>query len=75
MKKHSHPTRLVPVLLTNHPHDSMTSLNADQVCNDLPATHVLQPIEGAQTGGEVTETVSGNSHTVGTLLYVQPSDL
>ena len=52
----------------------MTSLNAEQVCYDLPATHILQPIEGVQTGSEVAETVSGKSQTVGTLLYVQPSE-
>ena len=73
-KKHPHPTRLVPVLLTRHPHETMVSLSAEQVCNEMPATHVLQPIEGAQAGSEVTETVSGSSYTVGTLLYIQPSD-
>ncbi|KAK8797001.1 hypothetical protein WA588_001126 [Blastocystis sp. NMH] len=72
MHHHPHPTRLVSVLLTNHFHNAMTSLNAEQVCNDLPATHILQPIEGVQTGSEVAETVSGKSQTVGTLLYVQP---
>ena len=74
MKQHPHPTRLVPVLLTNHSHGTMTSLNAEQVCNNLPAAHVLQPMEGVQTGSEVEEMVSGKSQTVGTLLYVQPSE-
>ena len=67
--KKTHLTRLVPVVLSSHIHKDPIRMTAENACNDIPSSHLLQEVNGVVIGNEV----QSDGKTIGHILYIQPS--